>query len=215
MFIHDSNASAHAKSRDIIQKNQEMLNKNRETSVRAIGRTANVVADEKLWNSKKIEEQQRFLDLENFLKGKALTWFKLWKKCNPPANRAVFDLAFIPQFVPDSRLVLPEISWNTVSDLDVILEELQTKEDDTPSGRETMYEGDERFVEGRVDDIGLEPVEEVEAIRPSPAPPDLELAITGACRDVDDNVDMEGTRRTFVAPVAGAARVTNGGLQAW
>ncbi|MED6183684.1 hypothetical protein PIB30_040069 [Stylosanthes scabra] len=93
--------------------------------------------------------------------------------------------------------------------------EQTAKEDDIPGGREIVYEGNDRFVEGRMDDIGLEPAKEVEAIRPSPAPPDLESTVTGACKDAEDVIDMEGTRRTFVAPVAGAATVTDGGLQAW
>ncbi|MED6149511.1 hypothetical protein PIB30_063270 [Stylosanthes scabra] len=66
----------------------------------------------------------------------------------------------------------------------------------------------------RVEAASLEPAEEVEAIRPPPAPPDLESAVTGACRDVEDSAAKDGTRRTFVDPVARAAMVTDGGLRA-
>ncbi|MED6187832.1 hypothetical protein PIB30_080257 [Stylosanthes scabra] len=77
------------------------------------------------------------------------------------------------------------------------------EEDGTPSGRDTVYEGDDKFVEGRVDDdIGLEPTE-ARVNRPPPEPPDLNsLAVVlgeAASREEDrahDSIFGEGDRRT-------------------
>ncbi|MED6122371.1 hypothetical protein PIB30_039118 [Stylosanthes scabra] len=80
---------------------------------------------EQFWNAQKLEEQQKFLDIKNFLRGRALAWFRLWKQYNPNADKSVFDIAFMHRYVPNSRSSLPEIFWNRVSDFDVILEEIR------------------------------------------------------------------------------------------
>ncbi|MED6221355.1 hypothetical protein PIB30_053656 [Stylosanthes scabra] len=43
---------------------------------------------EQFWNAQKLEEQQKFLDIENFLRGRALAWFRLWKQYNPNADKS-------------------------------------------------------------------------------------------------------------------------------
>ncbi|MED6109250.1 hypothetical protein PIB30_031689 [Stylosanthes scabra] len=83
---------------------------------------------EQFWNAQKFEEQKKFLEIQNFLRGKPLAWFRLWKLYNPNADKSVFDIAFMHRYVPDSRPILPpEISWNEVSDLDVVLEEIRAR----------------------------------------------------------------------------------------
>ncbi|MED6120181.1 hypothetical protein PIB30_018580 [Stylosanthes scabra] len=85
-----------------------------------------LILAEQFWNAQGTTEEQRFLEVENGLAGKALAWFRVWKRRNPDANRTVFDIAFMHRYQPDSRPILPlEISWNEVSDLDVTLEEIK------------------------------------------------------------------------------------------
>ncbi|MED6217666.1 hypothetical protein PIB30_019798 [Stylosanthes scabra] len=87
-----------------------------------------LILAEQFWNAQGTTEEQRFLEVENGLAGKALAWFRLWKRRNPDADQTVFDIAFMHRYQSDSCPILPpEISWNKVSDLDVPLKEIRAK----------------------------------------------------------------------------------------
>ncbi|MED6185660.1 hypothetical protein PIB30_059249 [Stylosanthes scabra] len=138
-----------------------------------------LITTEQFWNSQNTEEHQRFLQIEKLLKGKALAWFNLWKKRNPTANRSVFDLAFMHQFVPDSHPIMPEISWKLVSDLEIQQHPHKNSSTDVKE-EEEVTDGFEHESAGDWSKLAGVVVLQ----RPPPEPPDLEplVEITDAGR---------------------------------
>ncbi|MED6159681.1 hypothetical protein PIB30_044469 [Stylosanthes scabra] len=68
------------------------------------------------WNSKGVSEAQRLLDVSSAFTGRSLIWFHLWSIRNPNADWDTFNLAFLHQFQPDMRPILPKICWKEVED---------------------------------------------------------------------------------------------------
>ncbi|MED6175576.1 hypothetical protein PIB30_079687, partial [Stylosanthes scabra] len=59
--------------------------------------------------------------------GRSLTWFQLWSRRNPNADWETFDLAFLHQFEPNMRPLLPKICWNKVEDWEIKWEEIKAR----------------------------------------------------------------------------------------
>ncbi|KAL1353356.1 hypothetical protein AAHE18_06G233800 [Arachis hypogaea] len=72
-------------------------------------------------------EEQRFIEVERGLKGKALRWFQLWKALNPFANLETFEIAFYHRYQLDMRPSLLEICWNEVAEWKIEWEEIKAR----------------------------------------------------------------------------------------
>ncbi|MED6136097.1 hypothetical protein PIB30_052847 [Stylosanthes scabra] len=94
------------------------------------------------WNSRGTPEAQRLEEVSRAFSGRSLIWFQLWSLRNPNADWDTFDLAFLHQFQPDMRPILPEICWKEVKDWEIewtpispiqiqrFLPDAETREDD-------------------------------------------------------------------------------------
>ncbi|MED6133742.1 hypothetical protein PIB30_030959 [Stylosanthes scabra] len=82
---------------------------------------------ERYWNARGTYEEQRFIEVEKGLRGKALRWFQLWKALNPSADLETFMLAFYHRYQLDMRPILPEICWNEVEEWEIEWEEFKAR----------------------------------------------------------------------------------------
>ncbi|MED6115723.1 hypothetical protein PIB30_093410 [Stylosanthes scabra] len=73
-------------------------------------------------------EAQRLEEVSHAFSGRSLTWFQLWSHRNPHADWDTFDLAFLHQFEPAVRPLLPEICWNKVENWEIKWEEIKARQ---------------------------------------------------------------------------------------
>ncbi|MED6214092.1 hypothetical protein PIB30_099665 [Stylosanthes scabra] len=86
-----------------------------------------VYLTQQFWNVRGVLESQRLLDVSSLFTGRSSIWFRLWSLRNPNADWDTFDLAFLHQFQPDMRPILPKICWKEVEDWEIEWVELRAK----------------------------------------------------------------------------------------
>ncbi|MED6224856.1 hypothetical protein PIB30_088190 [Stylosanthes scabra] len=74
---------------------------------------------QQFWNARGVSEAQRFLEVSSAFTGRSSICFHIWSLWNPNADWDTFDLAFLHQFQPDMRPILPEICWKEVKDCEI------------------------------------------------------------------------------------------------
>ncbi|MED6163732.1 hypothetical protein PIB30_082832 [Stylosanthes scabra] len=147
---------------------------------------------EQFWNAKELEEQQKSLDIENFLRDKALAWFKLWKQYNPnadkpqqekstanPRSTTPFQQQQSQQQQQNSKEEQDEVTklidggervqsggdWSRSKDAEISVLEMRKES-------ETMTDSSG---EGRVEATGIALIKVKGPTRPPPKPPNLNL----------------------------------------
>ncbi|MED6169321.1 hypothetical protein PIB30_020455 [Stylosanthes scabra] len=79
------------------------------------------------WNRRGTPEAQRLTEVSSAFSSRSLIWFQLWSLQNPNVDWDTFDLAFLHQYQPDMRPVLPEICWKEVEDWKIEWVEMRAK----------------------------------------------------------------------------------------
>ncbi|MED6188085.1 hypothetical protein PIB30_082644 [Stylosanthes scabra] len=82
---------------------------------------------EQHWNFRGTPEEQRFMEVEIGLQGRALTWFQLWKSRNPFADLETCMTAFYHPYQQHMRPILPDIFYKEVEDWEIVWENMKAR----------------------------------------------------------------------------------------